>query len=68
LLASLRCSLVHPASYMLDLGQRMCPGFGGVAGCEDEASFWAVCESVLAPQTLKILSRIRCVFDLVDVN
>jgi hypothetical protein len=68
LLASLRYSLVHPASYMLDLGQRMCPGFGGEGGCEDEVSFWAVCEPVLVPQTLKTLSQIRCVFDPVDVN
>lgn len=53
---------------MLDLGQHMCPGFGGAAGREDAASFWVVCELVLVPQTLKILSLIRCFFDLVDVN
>ena len=53
---------------MHDLGQRKCHGSGGEAGCEDAASSWAVCELVLVPQTLKILSRIGCVSDLVDVN
>ncbi len=53
---------------MHDPEQCGCPEFGGEVGCGDELSFWAVCDLVLVPQTLKILLRIRHVFDLADAN
>jgi hypothetical protein len=65
---SLRYNLLHPASYMHDLGRRMYLEFGGEAGCEGELSFWAVCEPILVPRRLKSLLRIWHVFGLVDAN